>query len=160
MKQYLLCAATSVFLASNSMAQAPQAYNADMLMNRVAHSDTTYIINFWATWCIPCVKELPEFNSLETRYRAQPVKVLLVSLDFTDSYPNKLQQFVSDKQLEPEVIWLNETNANKFIPKIDNRWSGALPATLIVFKNKKRTHFIEDSITEEQIVSILNQEHE
>lgn len=150
MKKLLLLSALFLQIAKADAQDIP-SYSADDLMARVTANDTIYIINFWATWCVPCVKELPEFNKLTERYQGKPVKVLLVSLDFKDSYPAKLQAYVAKKKLLPDVVWFNETNANKFIPKIDDRWSGAIPATLIIDSKNNRRHFIEDSITDEQI---------
>lgn len=150
MKKLLLLSALFLQIAKADAQDIP-SYSADALMASVTTNDTIYIINFWATWCVPCVKELPEFNKLTERYKGKPVKVLLVSLDFKNSYPAKLQAYIEKKKLLPDVIWFNETNANKFIPKIDDRWSGAIPATLIIDSKNNRRHFIEDSITDEQI---------
>lgn len=132
-----LCSIGSVY------AQNIPAYKAEDLMQRIAGEDTLYIVNFWATWCNPCVKELPEFNKLQEMYAGQPVKVILVSLDFRKSYPNKLAKFVHKKKLQPDVAWLNETNANTFIPKIEQRWEGSIPATLIVYHKNEYQYFYE-----------------
>ncbi len=45
-------------------------------------NDTTYVINFWATWCLPCVKELPEFEEINQHFKDKKFKMILVSLDF------------------------------------------------------------------------------
>lgn len=137
-------------------AQGIPRYTADMLMKRAAHKDSTYIINFWASWCGPCVKELPEFTKLQERYAGKPVKVLLVSFDFPDSYPDKLEAYVSRKKIVPEVVWFGETNATEFIPKIHSEWSGGLPGTMIV--NSKATFkvFLEKMVTEEEIGTIVD----
>ena len=78
-------------------AQSIPVYNADMLMKRVANQDTFYVVNFWATWCGPCVKELPEFDKLKASLAGKPVKILLVSLDFKDAYPKKIEAFAKRK---------------------------------------------------------------
>lgn len=136
--------------------QRINAVTADALMQRTSHTDTVYIINFWATWCGPCVRELPVFDALAKQYQAQPVKILLVSLDFKDDVAKKLPQFVARKRLLPEVLWLSETNANVFIPKIAPSWEGAIPATLIRNPQKSFQRFIEGMITEGQIIDIVN----
>ena len=121
-------------------------------MKRLAAPDTTYIVNFWATWCAPCVQELPEFQELEKRYAGTTTKVLLVSLDFKEDLRFRVPTFLERKRIAPEVIWLAETDAERFIPKIDKRWSGSIPATLIVAGPDRKQVFLERTITADEIV--------
>jgi len=130
------------------------AVTADQLMKRVSGKDTVYVVNFWATWCSPCVKELPVFDTVQTKYAHQPVKVLLVSFDFKDEYKEKLPAFIKKKHPLPEIVWFSETNANEFIPKIDNRWGGALPAT-IVFRKGRTTQFTESTVTLKEVMKMV-----
>lgn len=110
------------------------------------NSDTTYIVNFWATWCVPCVQELPDFDSIHSAFIKEKVKVLLVSLDFKEDLKNKLIPFITTKKIKSEVVLLDELNANYFIPKVSNDWSGAIPATLIVNNQKKLNLFFEKKV--------------
>jgi len=113
------------------------------------NSDTTYIVNFWATWCVPCVKEMPDFDSINSTYINKKVKVLLVSLDFKEDLKIKLLPFISTKKIRSEVVLLDELNANYFIPKISEEWSGAIPATLIINNQKKLNRFFEKKLNYE-----------
>ena len=113
------------------------------------NSDTTYIVNFWATWCVPCVKELPDFDNINTAYIHKNVKVILVSLDFKEDLKIKLLPFISTKKIRSEVVLLDELNANYFIPKISDEWSGAIPATLIINNQKKINRFFEKKLNYE-----------
>ncbi len=155
MKRSLLIIAICA-LSQALYAQRIAAYSADDIVHRASSKDTLYIINFWATWCAPCVQELPEFNALKEHYAQAPVKVLLVSLDFKEDHTFKLENFVSRKHITPEVVWLSDTNPNVFIPKIDNSWEGSIPATVIVHPGKQFKKFIEGSITAEQVGSIAD----
>lgn len=141
-----------------SKAQKIAAYSANDLMKRVSNSDTMYVVNFWATWCGPCVKELPEFEELARAYPDKPVKVLLVSLDLEEDYPGKLTSFVKRKKLPHEVIWLNETDANAFIPKIDNRWQGSLPATMLVYPRNEYQNFFEGTIQASRLQTLIDKQ--
>jgi thiol-disulfide isomerase/thioredoxin len=157
MKGLFFFSALFLIITSSVYAQKIPAYSADKLMLRASNKDTTYIINFWASWCGPCVAELPQFAELKNYYAKEKVKVILVSFDFPDAYPAKLTAYVAKKKIAPEVVWFNETNANEFIPKIDNAWSGSLPGTLIVNKRTGYKLFMEKPVTADEIKEIIAQ---
>lgn len=94
-------------------------------------NDTTYVINFWATWCKPCVEELPYFEQLHAEKGSDKLKVILVSLDFAKDVPTKLASFVQKRQLKPEVIALIDGQYNNWIDKVHPDWGGAIPVTYI-----------------------------
>lgn len=114
-----------------------------------------HIVNFWATWCAPCVKELPYFETINANYKDKGVDVLLVSLDFPQTYDSKLKPFIIKKNLKSKVIALDDTNQNRWIPAIDQSWTGALPATIIY--NSTKRHFYERSFTQEELEKELKQ---
>lgn len=118
-------------------------------------NDTLYVINFWATWCAPCVKELPFFEKLTETHKDSKVKVVLVSLDFPHLYEKKLKPFIEEKKLSSKVIALDDPDMNNWIPKVDENWSGSIPAT-IIYKNDKR-QFYEQSFTYEELEKELKQ---
>ena len=120
-----------------------------------AKNDSIYIVNFWATWCAPCVKELPHFETIGAKYRNQKVKVLLVSLDMNKQVESNLIPFIKRKKLQSEVIHLHEPDANAWISKVDPDWSGALPATVIYSGNKRK--FYERSFTESELENEVKQ---
>lgn len=103
-------------------------------------NDTTYVVNFWATWCAPCVKELPSFLELATLYKDQPFRLVLVSLDFKKDYLRKLVPFVKERTLEKYVVVLEDNRSDYWINDIDKSWSGAIPATL-VYKGDQRAFY-------------------
>jgi thiol-disulfide isomerase/thioredoxin len=109
----------------------------------------TYVVNFWATWCAPCVKELPAFEKLQAAYKSKGVEVILVSLDFPTQVESHLLPFVEKKKLQSKVVLLDDPDQNTWIPKISNDWSGAIPATLIY--NEKERSFYEQSFHYKQL---------
>lgn len=150
----IACVCISVIAGAQQIA----SLKAEQVIGRTNNKDTLYIINFWATWCAPCVRELPEFNKLEDHYKDRPVKILMVSLDFDEAYPKKIAHFVQKKKLKPEVAWLNETNPNEFIPKIENSWQGSIPATLIIYNKNAYRNFFEGAVTAEQIEMLADKQ--
>ncbi|MCB4808158.1 TlpA family protein disulfide reductase [Tamlana sp. 62-3] len=115
--------------------------------------DKTYVVNFWATWCAPCVKELPYFEQLNEAYNDKNVEVLLVSLDFPHQYDTKLKPFIKEHKLKSKVLVLDDADMNTWIPKVDENWSGSIPATVIYNKNKKL--FFEQSFSFEELENEL-----
>lgn len=111
------------------------------------NTDTTYIVNFWATWCIPCIKELPDFDSINMKYKNTSVKVILVSMDFKEDLKTKLLPFIKKNKVNAEVNLLDEMDGNYFIPRVSEQWSGAIPATLIVNNKLKINHFFERKLS-------------
>lgn len=116
-------------------------------------NDTIYIVNFWATWCKPCVAELPNFEKLQAEYKKQKVKVLLVSLDLSKQVESNLIPFIKRKKIQSKVVHLKDPDMNAWINKVDASWSGAIPAT-IIYKGDKRI-FYEQSFTYDELKSAL-----
>ncbi|MFC3563341.1 TlpA disulfide reductase family protein [Pedobacter jamesrossensis] len=141
-------------LISYSVNAQVKLLTVDELDKRIAKGkDTTYVINFWATWCSPCVAELPNFEKLRIENLNKPVKVLLVSLDFKSKLQNKVIPFVEKNQINAEVFLLNEPDQQAYIQRIDKKWSGAIPATLFV--HKKVRQFYEKEFTETELKKTL-----
>ena len=111
--------------------------------------DKIYVINFWATWCAPCVKELPAFEKINKEYASKNVEVILVSLDFPKQKEKKLIPFVAKKNLQSKVVLLDDVNEDFWIKAIDANWSGAIPATIIY--NKEKRKFYEQSFEYETL---------
>lgn len=139
---FLLLLCTPVFL----FGQGVGLVTYDELETRlVEKNDTTYIINFWATWCAPCRKEIPYFDQLQEKYSSKNVKVLLVSLDFRSQLESGVIPFVKEKGVRSEVLLLDEPDQASVINRVSPEWSGALPATLIVNSTSGRREFHEGS---------------
>ncbi|MCT8340794.1 TlpA family protein disulfide reductase [Flavobacteriaceae bacterium TK19130] len=137
-------------------------YNFDGLSERYfeASNDTLYVMNFWATWCKPCVKELPAFEQLRENYSDKKVKVVLASLDFPDKVESQVIPFIKNKNLQSEVVLLDDPDGNTWIPKVSSDWSGAIPATIFLQNGERK--FFEQSFTyeslEKEVVTFINQQ--
>lgn len=126
--------------------------NLDQLEHRVASGkDTVYVVNFWATWCAPCVKELPNFDQLASKYQDQPLKVILMSVDFKSKLKHVVIPFVKRNHIQSEVYLLNEPSQQEYMSRVDKKWSGSLPATLIINKKKNTRNFYEHEFTWDEL---------
>jgi thiol-disulfide isomerase/thioredoxin len=120
-----------------------------------ADSDQVKVINFWATWCAPCIKELPLFQQLHED-RAD-VKVTLVSMDLDlDPNPEKVYKFIARKKISAEVVILDEQNPNSWIDKIEKEWSGALPATIVINSKTGKKKFIERELHDGELEKLIS----
>lgn len=146
------------FAFSLNAQQKPAIYKINDLMKRIHNkSDTIYVINFWATWCKPCVQELPEFEKLNIKNTntKTKIKVILVSLDFKENLNDKLIPFLQKNNYTTECVILDEVDGNSFINNINPKWSGAIPATYFTKTNKSKEEFVEKKMTTESIESVL-----
>jgi thiol-disulfide isomerase/thioredoxin len=124
-------------LSFNSTAQVREVkFNTiDSLLHQ--SPEIPIVVNFWATWCKPCVQELPYFEELNKNYSASGVRVILVSLDFKRELDNRVKPFIQKNNITSEVLLLNEPDYDSWINRVDSSWSGAIPATVIISKQKK-----------------------
>lgn len=142
-----------LFISVFSLVQAQpvKQWKIDDLLNYTEQSDSVLVINFWATFCGPCIAELPYFHSITDKYKQQKVKLLLVSLDFKESYPKKIRDFAKKRKYKAEIVWLNEEKPDDFCPKVDSSWTGSMPATLFINKKTGYRKFVEAEMKPEDL---------
>ena len=121
------------------------------LSKMIDTSTTPLIISFWASWCAPCIHEIPWFEK-NVAASAKKVKLVLVSIDFADDYPKTITAFAKKNGYRSEILWLNETNADEFCPKIDKSWDGAIPVTLMVNNKKHYRQFFGHQLPEPRFI--------
>ncbi|MCD0470536.1 TlpA family protein disulfide reductase [Flavobacterium sp. JAS] len=135
-----------------SFAQNVKLININELNQRIKNGkDSTYVVNFWATWCAPCIKELPHFEKLKADFKNEKVAVLLVSVDFKSKLNSAVIPFVKRKNIKSEVFLLNESSPQEYIDRIDPSWSGSIPATLFIKDDKRK--FVESEFTYQELLT-------
>ena len=138
-------------------AQEIRAVKATELEKIISETDRPLVINLWATWCVPCIEEIPYFleeikkHNQGVRSTTDSIRLILVSLDGKENYPKQLRNFVNKRKFTTEIFWLDETNADYFCPKIDPKWSGVIPATLFVNPKKGYRNFVEEQLSPEAL---------
>ena len=152
MKKWMITLATvvvtSVVIGQSKLPAIPKV-SAKELKQMIDTSTGPVIFNFWATWCGPCIREIPWFEKVIAQSGA-PVKLVLVSLDFPEAYAKTLPAFVKEKGYKAMVLYLNETNADTFIPVIDKKWEGAIPASIFVNNSKKYYQLFNQQLPEQR----------
>jgi thiol-disulfide isomerase/thioredoxin len=154
MKKYLLFLML-VQLSLLAHAQKIAKINVNELMQIIDTSSQPIVVSFWATFCGPCNHEIPYFEKQLKLFEKQGVRLLLVSVDFKESFPKKLNAFVAKKKYRSKTVWLSETNGDVYMPLIDSSWGGAIPATLLLNKSKGRRQFFERELSEAEFVGAL-----
>ena len=149
--KFLLSLSIIMTVSFTAAAQKIPAWKITELQAYMQQSNTPVIVSFWATYCIPCLKEVPYFEEAITKYKKDSVRILLVSLDMKEQYPHDITAMVQKRKFASPVVWLNETDADYFCPKVDSAWSGALPSTLFINNKNGYRKFFEEEIPKEKI---------
>ena len=137
-------------LQSYSIAQSPSIIKITKLKTRIdSGRDTIYVINFWATWCPPCVAEIHDIDSLGKIYGGTKVKFLLVSINYKEDYDSKFIPFIRAKNILCETMLLDENDFDYFPRVIDKDWNGDIPCTFVINSEKFRKVKLQKKITSE-----------
>jgi thiol-disulfide isomerase/thioredoxin len=155
MQKWILGLALAISLCLSARAQTVEVVTFEQLEMLIANQKHEVVVyNFWATWCKPCVEEMPAFEKLAANYQSKGLHVVFVSLDFKSKHQNVVN-FAKKKGLKAEVILLNAPDYNAWIDKISSEWGGSIPATLVVKKTGNARQFHEGSFSYEELVTFI-----
>ena len=144
----LLCVSLSTY------AQQADVIKFDKLQSLLEEEgEQVHIINFWATWCAPCVKELPLFEALSAANDPR-VRVTLISLDFADE-TNKVNAFINRRKIKSKVFLLDEIDYNSWIDRVEESWGGAIPATLFINQQTGQRKFIDRELKDGELQKVI-----
>ena len=143
----ILLVALALFIGCSVSAQQVKKVKIEEIEEIIQKSDHPVVISFWATWCLPCIHEIPYLQETVKKYEDKKVELVLVSLDFKESFPAVIETFVKKNQYQASFYWLNETNADRFCPVIDAKWDGSIPATLFVNNKTNYRKFFDRQLT-------------
>ena len=117
----------------------------------IKNSKHPVMVSFWATWCAPCVEEIPWLQEAAEKHQKDSVELILVSLVFASYYPKKITDFIKEKNFKATFLWLDETDADYFCPRIDPKWDGTIPVTLLVNNKTGYRKFVNRQLTDRQV---------
>jgi thiol-disulfide isomerase/thioredoxin len=155
MKKILLLLIFGLFSLAPAVAQDVQVIKLADLNNLLKQpKEGVVLINFWATWCRPCIEEMPYFSKAQAAYADKGVKMYFISLDDVEILESRVKPFVKKKKLNGTVMLLDETDQNAFINRVDPQWSGAIPTTIIL--SGKQRKLIEGKMEPQELEALLN----
>jgi thiol-disulfide isomerase/thioredoxin len=155
MKKIFFIAIIFFSFTAFSFAQPIPKIKMDDVLKMIDSSKTPLIINFWATWCRPCVEEIPRLERNVDSFKAQGAKLILISVDFANDYASKLTSFVQQRGYTAQVYWLDENDPAQFCPRIDTHWAGKIPAILMVNNAKHYRAFYNYGLVQYQMEAYL-----
>lgn len=158
MKQFLftICFAFGFPLAMAQVQEKVSVLKYEDLEQKIkGEHHKTLVINFWATTCAPCVKELPHFMEVNNKNMGNSkYKMLLVSLDRVKDLP-KVLKFIKDKNLTAEVVLLDDVKRmNTWIPRFEKDWQGEMPVTLF-YQNGEKKYFHNGEMSKNELEETL-----
>jgi len=139
-----------LFVFAFTNAQSIPRWKLNDLQAAIKNADKPTVFNFWATFCKPCVEEIPYFQQIIKKYDSAGVRLVLISLDLSEAYPKQISSFAAKHSFTSPIKFLNETNADLFCPAVDESWSGAIPASLFVNSKTGYRKFFEDQLSKEK----------
>jgi thiol-disulfide isomerase/thioredoxin len=135
--------------ASLAGAQEIKKWKIADLKAAITKAEKPTIFNFWASFCKPCLEEIPYFQEMVKAYEKEGVELILVNLDNAEWFPNKLKALADKRKITSQIAFLDETDADLFCPAVDSSWSGAIPASLFINNKTGYRKFFEDQLKKE-----------
>ena len=147
---FVLMATLFILVSKPGSGQDIEVWNKKRLQKELRSQEELRVLNFWATWCKPCVEELPYFDALNK----EGIEVVLVSLDFTDRIKGAVKPLMKKLNIEAQVVVLDAGNPNDWINMVNPEWSGAIPATVI--QHQGINHFFEQEFSQTELKNTIN----
>lgn len=158
-RHYYLLVIIAIFIFSSAVSKAQKIeYIKIPELEKILKSpdNKLFVVNFWATWCPPCVAEISNFENAAKGYNKEKVRFILVSLDFPSQIEKQLIPFLKKNKITLDVAVMMDTDYNNWIDKVDPKWQGDIPATLFFNNSKKSKYFHSGEVTEPELKKYIN----
>lgn len=118
-------------------------------------NDTLYVTNFFATWCRPCMVEIPHFKQKMKELEGKPIKFTFISLDDKSEWDTSVKNFAEENNLSNNIVLLDGSNLDQnFFIKNFKTWKGeTIPFTYM--RKGKKTDETNGSMSKEELDSKL-----
>ncbi|WP_294218717.1 TlpA disulfide reductase family protein [uncultured Chryseobacterium sp.] len=119
-------------------------------------NDTLYVTNFFATWCGPCMKEIPHFKKKIEELKGQPVKFTFVDMDDSSEWNGAVKKFGEENGLTDHIILLDGKKLDKnFFPNNFQKWDGGSIPFTYMRKGDKTDEYL-GNMSEDELTSKIN----
>lgn len=145
----------SLLLANYQTSVTVKEINKDLLNNLIKNRNgKIFLVNVWATWCIPCREEFPDLVKLAYNYK-EDLEVIAISVDYKDEIETKVKPFLIQNNVQFPVYISTFKKDDELINYFNDKWNGALPGTFIYDSSGNQVNFMEGKHSYESFSSII-----
>jgi len=137
MKQFFIAILACLILAGLTHGQdiKPISKTDDIKSIMDANKGKVVLLNFWATWCKPCVKEFPDLVKLQNNYKDKGFVLVFISADMPEEIKSKVTPFLNQEKVDFTTYYIGSDKPEDIINYVDKDWQGAIPSTYIYDKD-------------------------
>jgi thiol-disulfide isomerase/thioredoxin len=119
------------------------------------HKGKVVLVNLWATWCIPCIREMPDLSKLQTDFGDKGLKVIGISLDEAEDLHTRVKPFFEKRSVSFVSYLQSEPDPQQVVGVLDENWEGVLPTTYLIDRSGKVKQKLIGSKSYDQFAAVI-----